>query len=333
VGEPRARAAPPVHPPRAGRERRAAPRGALRPGGSGREPHAEGCQHQAGHLEGRERIAEHRVIDHRGHGRHQEEQRRDLVQRPAAQQHEQQREGGERVDPDHPAEACEEHHGAVESESLVQGQGQEQQSGHQLLQRQAAARIDVRAVTLLVQRAGADADEADEHREVGAEAGAGAVTRAEALADRKRDAADAEREPEPLQRAHRLFENREPEERRDDRHRADDERDQSDVHPARGCEVQGAELQCERQRTDHRTVQGRPPARPGHAAKPGERAEDQSRGAEAQDEECKGGAVIEREPCRRIPGAPQDDERDAEHPSRDGRESRGRRGGRGESRG
>ena len=209
----------------------------------------------------------------------------------------------------------------------MDGERQQQKSGRQVLQRQSAARVHVRAVTLLVQGAGADGEQADEHCEVGA--GAGAVARADALVDRERDSREPEPEPEPLQRTDRLSEESEPEERRDDRHRADDERDETDIHAAVRRQIQGAQLHGERQGAHHGAVQCRARGGPRRCAQLREYGQDQPRPAETQHEQRERCAVIERDSGRRKAGAPQNHERDTEQSRRHARAREGSGGRRG----
>ena len=188
-----------------------------------------------------------------------------------------------------------------------------------MLQCQPGAQVDLGSETLLIQRAGADGQQANHHGDVGG--GAGAMTGADSLANRQRDAPETEHEAQPLQRPYR-FAKREAQDGSDDRHGADHERKEADIHAARGGQIESAELQRELQKAHHGSVQRGATARPGGASHHGERGIDQSRAGKAQHQHGEGRGVIEGDAGRGISGAPQNHERGAEYATRQPREPR-----------
>jgi len=170
-----------------------------------------------------------------------------------------------------------------------------------MLQREPGAQVDLRSETLLIQRAGADCQQANHHGGVGG--GAGAMTGPDTLADRQRDAPETERKAQPLQRSHR-FAKREAEDRSDDRHGADHERKEADIHAASCGQIESTELQRELQEADHGGVQRGAAARPGGAARDGEPGIDQSRAGKAHHQHGERRGVIESDTGRGVSGAP-----------------------------
>jgi len=153
-------------------------------------------------------------------------------------------------------------------------------------------------VTLLIQSAGADGEQAGEDGQIRAQVGA--LAGRDAFTHSQRDTGETECESDPLKRTDHLAEQGAPEERSDDRHGADHKRDQPNVDTLCGGPVQRSKLKSKLQRANQCAVQRRAPSWPGDSAEPGERGKNQPRATEAQHQQRERAAVIERDPRRRI---------------------------------
>jgi hypothetical protein len=202
-------------------------------------------------------------------------------------------------------------------QALPRGERQQQHRGYAVLDRQARAQIHIGAAPLLVHRAGAHPGQTQQHGAPGTDMS----SHVEALANRKCDAGKTKREAEPLQWPHCVTE-AEADERCDNRHGAENERDQPDVHAAGRRQVHRSELQRERERADHRTGQRRAPPRPRDSAQQGEHGVDRSGDTEAQHEQCEWRGVVQRNARCRIAGAPQQHEGSTQHAGRDAGDER-----------
>ena len=124
-----------------------------------------------------------------------------------------------------------------------------------MLQRESGAQVDRGCESLLVERSRTDADQSGQQGEIRADAGAVAP---QFVADDETDAGEAERDADPLHESDG-FADQAAEQRRYDRHGADDERGESRTRAERDAEIDAGELQRQRQETGDQAVPGFPP--------------------------------------------------------------------------
>jgi hypothetical protein len=209
-------------------------------------------------------------------------------------------------------------------QAFPKGERQQQDCCHAMLDCQSRAQIHIRAAPLLIHRAGAHPGQPQQHCAPGTNSGVRcdrAGSHMDTLAHREGYASKTKREAEPLHRPHRFTE-AEADECGDDRHGAQNQCDQSDVHAAGRREVHRTKLQRQRQGTDHGTGERRASPRPCDTAEVCERGIDRAGYAEAQHEQRERRGVVEPDSRRRVAGAPQQHEGPAQHPGRDRSEKR-----------